>query len=147
MRAYSPLPLLLCAVAGDLFAEEGVPAALAKTTIEPGATDQLLKVTLGLGVIVGLIFLIAWVVKRMGYMQFGGHDEFRVVSSLAVGQRERLIVVEVGGEQILVGVAPGRINKVHTLSTPIETAGKGPQPPAAQFAGKLRQALNRRASS
>ncbi len=144
MKRYSPL--ILCLVISDLFADEGVPAALAKTAIEPGTTDQLLKVTLGLGVIVGLIFLVAWAVKRMGYMQFGGNDQFKVVSSLAVGQRERLIVVEVGKEQILVGVAPGRINKIHHLSEHIETANRAPAP-ATLFASKLKQALNNRASS
>ncbi len=137
--------LLLLSMVSNVFAEEGVPEALAQTTIEPGATDHLLKVTLGLGVIVALIFLVAWVVKRMGYMQFGGNNQFKVVSSLAVGQRERLLVIAIGDEQIMVGVSAGRINKIHELKEHIDTANKAPT--TTHFANKLKQAINKRTSS
>ncbi len=139
------LPLwLLCAPA---WSQESAPQVLAKSAIEPGSADQLIKVTLGLGLIVATIFLVAWLVKRMGYMQFGGSDQFRVVSSLVVGQRERLIIVEVGQEQIVVGVTPGRVSKLHTLARPIENPVRPQGQPGRSFADRLKQALKGRSVS
>ncbi len=138
-RATSIFALVALLAASPLAAAEGAaPAA----TIESGAAEHLIRVVLALGAILALIFAATWVVRRMGYLQFGGNEDFRVVASLAVGQRERLIVVKVGEEQIVVGVAPGRISRIHRLDRPLPEPAreKGPVVP---FAERLGQALGR----
>ncbi len=37
-----------------------------------------------------------------------------------MGSRERIVLLQVGEEQVLIGVSPGRINKLHVLNKPIE---------------------------
>lgn len=62
------------------------------------------------------ILLIAWIVKRFsGLTGLGGRD-LKVVSAIAVGSRERVAVVEVKGEQFLIGATPHNISLLHHFS-------------------------------
>ncbi len=108
----------------------------------PGSVEYLLKVTFGLSVVIALIFAIAWVFKRFGQLPLGGGEQFKVVASLVVGQRERLMVVEIGGEQVLIGVAPGQLVKLHDIKNPIEVLPRAAA--GTVFAEKLKQALKGR---
>ena len=111
----------------------------------PGGVEYLLKVTFGLAVVVVLIFMIAWAFKRFGQLPLGGGEQFKVVASLVVGQRERLMVVEIGGEQVLIGVAPGQLVKLHDIKNPIEVLPRANA--SSIFADKLKQALKNREQS
>ena len=62
------------------------------------------------------ILLIAWIVKRFsGLSGLGGRD-LKITSAIAVGSRERVAVVEVKGEQFLIGVTPHNISLLHHFS-------------------------------
>ncbi|WP_333623334.1 flagellar biosynthetic protein FliO, partial [Stenotrophomonas indicatrix] len=43
----------------------------------------------------------------------------KLVASLNVGAKERVVVVEVNGQQLLLGVTAGGINALHTLPEPL----------------------------
>src|SRR5581483_10684569 len=43
-----------------------------------------------------------------------------VLADIPLGQKERAVLLKVGQTQILVGVAPGRVNTLHVLAEPIE---------------------------
>lgn len=92
------------------------------------ATPGIGGALVGLILVLGLILGLAWLLKRMPGLGVGlrPNESLRVVSSLSVGAKERLLVVEVGGEQLLVGVSAGGINTLHRLAEPL------PPPPAAQ---------------
>lgn len=81
----------------------------------------------GLILVLGLILGMAWLLKRMPGTSLGlrQSDRLRVVSMLSVGAKERVMVIEVNGEQLLIGVGAGGISKLHQLSEPL------PLPPAA----------------
>jgi flagellar protein FliO/FliZ len=49
-----------------------------------------------------------------------------VLADVPLGQKERAVLLKVGATQILLGVAPGRVNTLHVLSEPIELT----KPPA-----------------
>jgi len=123
--------------------EAGAPTIAAATT--PGSVEYLLKVTFGLAVVVVLIFMIAWAFKRFGQLPLGGGEQFKVVASLVVGQRERLMVVEIGGEQVLIGVAPGQLVKLHDIKNPIDVLPRANA--GSVFADKFKQALKNREPS
>lgn len=62
------------------------------------------------------ILLIAWIVKRFsGLTGLGGRD-LKIVSAIAVGTRERVAIVEVRGEQFLIGATPHNISLLHHFS-------------------------------
>ena len=65
----------------------------------------LMSLLLVLGLIVGL----GWVAKRMR-LPFNGHGNMRVEQQPALGQRERLMVVNGEGQRLLLGVTPQSIS-------------------------------------
>jgi flagellar protein FliO/FliZ len=82
------------------------------------ATDTgagLAQTTIGLAIVLALIFGVAWLVRRVGPLAGAAGAPIRVVASQAVGQRERVVVVELGEQWLVLGVAPGRVNALSTL--------------------------------
>lgn len=94
-------------------------AAEEMTVIEPLSPSYLIKLTGGLILVVAVIFILAWLVKRLNLTQHSQNGLLRIVAGLAVGTKDRIVLLQVGEEQILLGLSPGRIEKLHTLSDPI----------------------------
>ncbi|TVS18544.1 MAG: flagellar biosynthetic protein FliO [Gammaproteobacteria bacterium] len=95
---------------------------LAQGSAATPGLGQLLKLVLGLVVVIGVIIVLARFLPRIGGMQSVDSGRFRVVSALSVGQRERIVLLQVGDRQMVVGVAPGHVNTLHVLDEPLETA-------------------------
>lgn len=83
---------------------------------------SLLQVLLGLVVVLALVIAAAWMLKRFTSMGGTGSGLVRIVGGAAVGQRERIVLVEVGGSWLLVGVAPGQVRALHTMPRPESAA-------------------------
>jgi flagellar protein FliO/FliZ len=58
----------------------------------------------------------------------GGNSNVKLVGSLSVGTRERILVVEVGEQWIVVGASPGRMNALATMPRQ-ESANRPSRPP------------------
>ena len=71
---------------------------------------SIIQVMLSLAFVIVLIYAVAWYVRRMQLNTTGVGQSMRVVSALSVGTREKVVLVQVGEEQLLLGVAPGRVN-------------------------------------
>lgn len=84
------------------------------------ATSSLLQVTLGLFVVLMIIAAAAWFARRFGHFNVTAKGNLRIVGGLHLGSRERVVLMQVGDQQLLVGVAPGRIQTLHVLETPID---------------------------
>src|SRR5580692_11598233 len=67
------------------------------------------QVTLALCIVLGAIFVCAWFARRMRNISSGRAGAVSVVAELRLGPKERAVLLQVGGTQLLVGVAPGRI--------------------------------------
>ncbi|MGJ7501134.1 flagellar biosynthetic protein FliO [Variovorax sp. ZT5P49] len=108
----------------------------------------LLQAGFGMAAVIGLIFLCAWLARRFGLQRLGSGQLVKVVSSAAVGQRERVVVVEVGGTWLVLGVTPSQVNTLHTLPAQAHAATTAPASPSVAptpvelFARKLREALS-----
>lgn len=127
-----------------------LPASMSTSaTASPGA-GGLLKTILALMLVLGLLAGLAWVMKRYGPKLSGGSANLRVVGALNLGGRERIMVVEVGDQWIVVGAAPGRVNALHTMprqegelaSAAVHDAGAGA--PANQFSDWLKKTIDKR---
>lgn len=105
-----------------LWAAEAEPAAPTKgiPVPDPVAITGLSQMVIGLVVVLALIFVAAWLFKRFGRMPFVANGAMRVVGVLSMGTREKLVLVQVGEEQLLVGVAPGQMRTLHVLKKPID---------------------------
>jgi len=112
------LPLLLWT--GPLSAEVGKKPQ-GPLMAEPVGAGDYLQMLFGLVLVVGVIFGMAWLVRRMGTFQQVSHGALRILGGLSVGQRERIVLVQVGDRQILIGLAPGQIRTLHVLDKAVAT--------------------------
>ncbi len=81
-------------------------------------TSAAIRMVLGLAVVLALLGATAWVSRRfrVGGGLRGGLIE--VVSGLSLGARERVVLIRVGGDQVLVGVSPSGMRTLHVLNQP-----------------------------
>jgi len=86
------------------------------------STSNYLQLLVGLLVVIALIFLLAWLAKKYSLMAPGMSGVIRVVSGVSLGNRDRLILVEVAGRHMLLGASPGRINTLHVFDADSESS-------------------------
>jgi flagellar protein FliO/FliZ len=79
----------------------------------------LTQMFLGLAVVIALIFGLAWLVKRTNLAAFGRDKNVKVLVSLPLGAREKAVLLDIAGVQMLLGVAPGRVCMLHVFPRPI----------------------------
>lgn len=95
--------------------------------------DALSMITSLLMVLV-LIIASAWVLKKFTMVN-RSVSGMKVISSLPLGHKEKLIVVEVGEKQLLLGVSAQSINLIKELDEPLEIN--------ANFTPELSQTISR----
>jgi flagellar protein FliO/FliZ len=95
----------------------GAPAA--KVGQHAAAAPSMFGAVLALLAVLVLIVGLGWILKRLPGSGFKPAEGLRVVASLTVGAKERVVVVEVNGEQLLLGVTAGGINTLHRLPEPL----------------------------
>src|SRR5689334_1374044 len=98
----------------------GAPSAASGTA--PSGIASLGQVTVALGLVLALIFVAAWFFRRLRGFGKTGTGALDIVADLAVGQKERAVLIRVGTQQVLLGVAPGRVTTLHVLAEPVSVA-------------------------
>lgn len=99
----------------------------------------MVQVFFGLLAIIALIFAIAWFVRRFGQGTLLASSEMRIVGNLPLGAREKVVVVEVGQRQLVLGVTPQQINTLHTFDEPV--LGKKIAKEPSDFRQKIQEIL------
>ncbi len=97
-------------------AQEAVPA-VSPSSLFTG--DYLLQVIGSFVVVILLLVGVLVLLRRFNGVSSQMSGNMRVVSSVGVGQRERVVLLQVGEEQILVGVGPGNVRKIHAFDEPV----------------------------
>lgn len=122
------------------------PVAAATTAAAPavssGVGGQLTQLVFGLLLVLGLIFLLAWLLRRVQQAGPAGKGQvIDIVGSRALGPRDRLMLVQVGNEQILLGLSPGNITALHVLKEPVQVPSS--EKPTPEFAQRLLEMLGK----
>ena len=131
---------LLLALPLSALAAEPV-AQVAAAPAVGSVSGQLTQLVLGLLLVIGLIFLLAWLMRRVQRIGPGNGQVIELVGSRALGPRDRLVLVQVGEEQILLGITPGRITPLHVLKTPVDAVKTEAATP--EFAQRLMELLGK----
>jgi flagellar protein FliO/FliZ len=131
-----PLLLYTCS-AGVVHAAESV-----RTVVSPLAT--LGKLALALVVVLLVFWVFARVMRQLQGVQGNMHSGLKVVGALSLGQRERVVVVQAGEEQLVLGVTATQINTLHVLAKPLVS---GVSAEVGDFRQKLSAALKRQVVS
>lgn len=110
---------LWCSITGILFSTASFALTGVDTKLLP--TEEIEKmVIIFAGVIVVLIFSIFLIKKIMHFSRFK-NGKIKLIAGLSLGVKERVMLLELKDTQILVGVCPGRINKIHVFEKKSKT--------------------------
>jgi flagellar protein FliO/FliZ len=104
----------------------------------PPAVDSsgIVQIILSLLLVLAAIVLVAWLLKRMNMAQQGAGHQLKVLGGASIGQRERIVLIEIENTWLVVGVGPGQIRTLHTLpKTEGSAEGSETQHPGLQASG------------
>ena len=119
-------------------------SAMSGAGSDPLNAGRMAQLVVGLFIVLLCIVALAWVAKRFNRLQSSSDGSLRVLGGLSMGSRERVVLVQVGKRQLLLGVAPGRINTLHVLDEPVESITEvSAQSADKSFAEKLSAAVSR----
>ncbi len=135
------------ALAGALYMDVALAAAQpAAAVVAPGsggnAAGQLTQLVLGLLLVLGLIFLLAWLLRRVQNAAPGNGQLIEILGSRTLGPRDRLLLIQVGKEQILIGHSPGSIEALHVLAEPVDVPANARQA-TPEFAQRLMELMGK----
>lgn len=104
--------IVLTALPLKTLAADAIKNPVAPVAVTPMSTVP--QMLLGLLLVLGLIVGAAWLLKRMGMTNTQPTSLLKVVSSISVGTRERVAVIEVDNTWVVVGITANGITALHT---------------------------------
>jgi len=105
---------LLMAIA--MFGSTIVFAAESTGKKVPTVSSSVASVILALFVVISIIVVCAWFLKKVGGNHLAKGRGINVIANQMIGAKERLVVIEVDNKTLLLGVTPNSINKIDELS-------------------------------
>lgn len=82
----------------------------------------LVQTAIGLTAVIAVIYALAWLAKRTNIGAMGRDKGLKVLVVLPLGAREKAVLVDIAGTQMLLGVAPGRVSALHVFPEPVVDA-------------------------
>ena len=84
-----------------------------------------LRMVAGLAIVLGLLAATAWVSKRFRAGSGARGGAIEILTGLSLGNRERVVLLKVGSDQVLVGISPAGLRTLHVIGQPENTAFSG----------------------
>ena len=144
LRGYAASVLVAlhaAAHAADSTVVAGTAQAAPVAASQPGTVGSVFQVLPGLALVLLLIVACAWVAKRFNGARMSGNATIKFVASQSLSARERVVIVEVNQQWLVLGVAPGRVSQLTQMPRPETTADATPQFARPPFAVWLEKAL------
>jgi len=102
------------------------PFAAASAPVTLSSAGGVLRVALALLVVLAAVFAAGWLSRRLrGFGPVRGH-QLELLAQLPLGPRERAVLLRVGSQQLLLGVAPGSVSTLHVLASNSDEAASAP---------------------
>lgn len=121
----------------NAFAEEKLSTP---GVIEPMSMGSVIQVFAGLAAVLLLFGVIVFVLKRLGGFKTTNGGKMRMVDGVSIGTRERVLLMQVGDKQVLIGVTPHQINPLHVFDEPVISVDQ----PQQGFASLLQKKIKDR---
>jgi flagellar protein FliO/FliZ len=117
----------------------------AASSLPSGGASGIGQVTFALLLVLAAVFGVAWMLKRLRAVTGAGANGIEVLAQTSLGSKERAVIVRVGNERLLLGVASGQVTLLKALpEAPVDN------PPAStitfqkpNFAALLKKSLGR----
>lgn len=117
-------------------ASETIGAPMVPPVIDTG---DVLNVVTNLAFIVVAVLVMAWLYRRAQRMKNQNGSVIHILATQPVGPKERVLLVEVAGQQLVLGLTASQIRTLHVLDQPL--IQEQPRTPATGFAERLRTAM------
>ncbi len=119
LAAITSITAITFITSASLAAEQPFAAPQAAQQAPVSTAGSLAQVTLSLLLVLAAVFAAAWMVRRLrGFGRFGA-NVIQIVADAPLGTKERAVLVQVGGQQLLLGVTAGQVNLLHVLQEPV----------------------------
>jgi flagellar protein FliO/FliZ len=146
-----PVALFTALLGSPAIAADGArfAAPVAASAGEPvSAAGGVMQVVLSLAIVLGAILLLAWAARRLRVMPRGRSGALRVVDEVALGAKERAVILEVDGARLVLGVGEGTVTLLHRGDAAAAPAAVVTEPTPSgsvtpRFADLLNKALGR----
>lgn len=89
--------------------------------------EHISQVGLALALIVALVVALGYVVKRLNHGGLRNAGDIKVVATTYLGPKERILLVEVNGRQILLGVNAQSIRALSEFETEVSSSQRNTQ--------------------
>lgn len=133
--------LLACACS-IAHADDATAFRQSARTVSPADVTQW---SLALLAVLAIFGIVVWLLRKSGGFSAATKTPLALVGGLSLGMRERLVLVKVGDKQLLLGVTPGRIDKLLELEGEQRLFQNQERTDDAQtFAAKLQQVMQGR---
>jgi flagellar biosynthetic protein FliO len=115
------------------------------SSLPSGGASGIGQVTFALLLVLIAVFGVAWFIKRLRVATGAGVNGIEVLAQASLGAKERAVIVRVGSERLLLGVASGGVSFLKSLPSDVP----GPNPSAGvaaerpNFAAMLKKSLGR----
>jgi flagellar protein FliO/FliZ len=129
-------------------AEEAAPvrrfaAPDMSTAPAPGSASGFGQMLFGLVMVLGAVFVIAFVARRMRGASSAGSNGIEVLAQASLGAKEKAVIVRVDGERLLLGVATGQVSLLKTLSPDVIDPPAVTSTQVQSFAALLKRSLGK----
>ncbi|UQB41679.1 flagellar biosynthetic protein FliO [Thiomicrospira microaerophila] len=121
VRSFVYFGLTLLATMSSALADEQT-AISGAGLVRPG--DYLAQIMVSLLLVLLIIFFGAWLLRRFGRFASVADGKLMVLGAVSVGQRERIMLIQVGDDQLLIGVTSSKISTLHKLEQPVDLASE-----------------------
>ncbi|MEM8983216.1 MAG: flagellar biosynthetic protein FliO [Pseudomonadota bacterium] len=132
--------LLLIALAGAPAVSNSEPA---ESAIGAGVPSWI-SIAGNLFMLLALIVAAAWILRRLTSVQRGNGSIIRVLAAQSLGARDRLLIIDVAGQQLVVAQTPQGLSTLHAPVQPLLAQPADEVP--VRFAERLAEALRGKAT-
>ena len=109
----------------------------------PVTASTILQTIFGLIAVLAVILFLGWMLKRSQFFHAAHHGQLKVLGAISLGAREKAVLIQVGEQQLLLGVTPQQINTLYTLPEPLSVR-EMPTKTGDSFADRLKQMMQQR---
>jgi flagellar protein FliO/FliZ len=129
--------IVLWLAGAPAMATDGEPAPMPS----PLSGAELLSMSMNLLLVIGAILLFGWIYTRSQGLRAARNGHFRVLAAQPLGAKEKVVLLQVGEQQVVVGISPGGMNTLLVPEKPVATVTAAPGDEERSFAGRLRAAV------